>query len=737
MIRILATLKAGLAVLLMAGPAAAQTTGEADSVLPEPATREAINEMVARMSDDEVRAFLIERLDAVSEGAAGSEPAGMVQQLDNWWTAFSTPISEAVSKLPVLVARQGDAFVTFAERLGGASGVLELVGLSLLVLAIGFAGEFLARRYIVVPAPVRPDPGQDSLMLSLKFLSRRLISQMLGLVVFYILIRSFGRILLSPEQLAVAAPFVLYLIWQPRLIAALCRFVLAPKMSEQRLVSVDDSTARFLYRGLVGLIVWIGFTIFIVNFSFRNGIAPGETRLAFWLDSAVYLFLGYIIWRARDGLADMVRGDAEKDGYEARAARWYVWYALLVVAGTWVLVNTLVGLGQVENLLRGAHYVTMSCLLLGPLADTAVRGLVRHLLPPMTGEGATAEAAHDATERSYVRIGRVAVIGALVILIAQTWGMKPVELLTEAAGIGDNLFRFLMTLVVGYFVLEGTSLWINQKLRAEKSAQTPTDDEAEMGGAGATRLSTVLPLALVTARTAIVVIFGLLAIGNLGIDITPLLAGAGIAGLAIGFGAQKLVTDVVSGVFFLVDDAFRIGEYVEIDGTMGTVEKISIRSMTLRHHRGPLHTIPYGEIPKLTNYSRDWVIMKLMFTVNFDTDPNKVKKIFKKIGAELMQDPLFKDDFLEPFKSQGVLTFDDVGMVIRGKFMAKPGKQFTIRKELLSRVQAEFAANGIQFARREVRVALPEGKDPASLTHAERDAIAAAATAAAQPEAKA
>ena len=143
-------------------------------------------------------------------------------------------------------------------------------------------------------------------------------------------------------------------------------------------------------------------------------------------------------------------------------------------------------------------------------------------------------------------------------------------------------------------------------------------------------MSTVLPLVLGIAKFAIAAIFGLIALGNIGIDITPLLAGAGIIGLAVGFGAQKLVADIVSGMFFLIDDAFRTGEYVEVGGTMGTVEKISIRSMQLRHHRGLVHTIPFGEIPKLTNFSRDWVIMKLMFTVPFDTDPNKVKKIFKK-----------------------------------------------------------------------------------------------------------
>ncbi|MEO0744895.1 MAG: mechanosensitive ion channel family protein, partial [Pseudomonadota bacterium] len=111
---------------------------------------------------------------------------------------------------------------------------------------------------------------------------------------------------------------------------------------------------------------------------------------------------------------------------------------------------------------------------------------------------------------------------------------------------------------------------------------------------------------------------------------------------------------------------------------------------------------------------------------------NKVKKIFKTIGAEMMEDELFKDDFLQPFKSQGVLEFDDVGIVIRGKFMAKPGTQFTIRKELLTRVNRQFEENGIDFARREVRVAIPglDGHD--TLDDEDKAAIAGAAAEAAQ-----
>ncbi len=125
--------------------------------------------------------------------------------------------------------------------------------------------------------------------------------------------------------------------------------------------------------------------------------------------------------------------------------------------------------------------------------------------------------------------------------------------------------------------------------------------------------------------------------------------------------------------------------------------------------------------------------MKLTFTVPFETDLIKVKKIFKTIGAELLAIPEFADDFIQPFKSQGVIQVDDVGIVVRGKFMVKPGKQFMIRKEIFNRIQKEFEKNGIQFARKEVRVKL-DSDGPTQLSEAEANAVGAAAFEASNPK---
>ncbi|KUJ85838.1 mechanosensitive ion channel protein MscS [Ruegeria marisrubri] len=702
-------------------------------VIPEDLTPEQVDDLVARMSDDQVRALLLERLDAVAakQTEAATNKKGLIASLAEVGGAMVASWLDVLQKVPSLLSNQIQAFANFGATFG-TEGLAKLFGFTALALAIGFAAEkavgLWTRRWIKVV----PSDAESDLRGAVTFLVKRFCREILGLVVFYYVLVFIGRRLLDEQQISFAAPFVFYLIWFPRLGAAISRFVLAPEKSSLRLVNVNDHWATYLHRNLIGLFLLIGFTLFILIFNQQNGVPMAEMRLGFWLNSSIHIYIAVIAWTAREGLSDMMRGsDPDRTEFDERVADYYPYFAIGVSGAMWLIVEYLGASNSpaMANAAAGAHFTTMFWLLMAPAIDTLIRGLVRHLQPPMIGSGPIAERAHKSTKRSYIRIGRVLAGVFVILMIANAWDID----LRNVAGVGTDtggrVIQFFMIIAIGYILNEVVSLWINRRLAMEQTAaeQSPDEEAGEGGGAGGSRLATVLPLLRVTAQVAIAVIFALLALGALGLDITPLLAGAGILGLAIGFGAQKLVADIVGGIFFLIDDAFRVGEYVDVGGTTGTVEKISIRSMQLRHHRGPVHTIPYGEIQKLTNYSRDWVIMKLKFTVPFDTDPNKVKKIFKKIGAEMMEDPVHKDGFLQPFKSQGVFDFDDVGMIIRGKFMAKPGKQFTLRKEIFNRVKAAFKENGIEFARREVRVAIPGLEEVEHLSDEQKAAISAAA----------
>ncbi|MEX0339527.1 MAG: mechanosensitive ion channel family protein, partial [Arenibacterium sp.] len=287
----------------------------------------------------------------------------------------------------------------------------------------------------------------------------------------------------------------------------------------------------------------------------------------------------------------------------------------------------------------------------------------------------------------------------------------------------------IVILFIGYIVYHFFRIWIDSKIAEE----APSEAEAELGdegGAGsASRLATLLPLFRGAILAIVVVSIGLIVLLELGINVSPLFAGAGVVGLAVGFGAQTLVRDVFSGAFFLLDDAFRKGEYIDIGGVKGTVEKISVRSFQLRHHLGALNTIPFGEIQVLTNYSRDWVIMKLPLRVTYDTNVEKVRKLIKNLGQELLSDPVIGDNFIQPLKSQGVIEMQDSAMIIRVKFMTKPGDQWLVRKKVYEEIRELFAREGIKFAHREVTVRLADGKAD-ELNEDQREAITGAAQAA-------
>ncbi|WP_299042391.1 mechanosensitive ion channel family protein [uncultured Tateyamaria sp.] len=721
------------------------TPGSGDSEtavpdLPDPLTEDTANALISRLSDSEVRALLLDQLNAQAVDPSGEDAAEIEDFVYHFTFGAFEQITIAIQRLPLLFTEQARAFTTFGNFVG-ANGLLAIAGYFVMVLIAAFAIEFAFRRlfrsWLVLPP--RTNEAQ-SIRAAVVPLGKRLTSEVVSVIVFMVAASQITRYAVPPYF----HPFFMlvgpWLIGLPRLTAAVGRFFMAPNAPDYRIVTASDATARAMVFHMFWLGMVIGIGQVIVPFNAFNGVPVGETRIGAWINFAVHFYVALLFWRYWSESVDMMRGGYDDlSPAEDWIARAYPAFGIIVAVATWWVVNIVVSYGNFALLDSVPQYTTMALLTFAPAMDTAIRGLVRHLAPPMTGEGPVAERAYVSTRRSYVRIGRVVVFGIVLLTVAAIWGMTPTTL--ASAGVGErvaaHLIEFLMILAIGYLVYEVVSLIINRKLAAEMTASGYDPENEEMGGgdgggAGGSRLSTVLPLILGVSRAAIVVVFLLLGLSNIGVDTTPLLAGAGIVGLAIGFGAQKLVTDVVSGIFFLIDDAFRTGEYVEVDGTMGTVEKISIRSMQLRHHRGPVHTLPYGEIPKITNYSRDWVIMKLRFTVPFGTDPNKVKKIFKTIGAEMMEDPLFNEDFLQPFKSQGVLEFDDVGIVMRGKFMAKPGTQFTIRKELLTRVNKKFEEAGIDFARREVRVAIPGLDDHDKLTDEDKASIAAAASEAAQ-----
>lgn len=312
---------------------------------------------------------------------------------------------------------------------------------------------------------------------------------------------------------------------------------------------------------------------------------------------------------------------------------------------------------------------------------------------------------------AFARGGRFALLVLVALAMCVAWKINPFAQQDNSLGaeLTAMFLQLSVVLLIAYASWQLIRIVIDQKIVQEDellAASGIDASESEIGGTGLSRMRTLLPFFKRTLQIFIFVIAAMIALASLGIDIAPLLAGAGVLGLAIGLGSQTLVRDIVSGAFFLLDDAFRIGEYIDVGSVKGSVEKMSVRSVRLRHHRGAVHTVPFGEVKTLTNYSRDWAIMKLKFRVPFDTNVDKVRKLLKATGLELAQNLDIKDDFIQPLKSQGATEADDYGFVITTKFMSKPGKQFVIRRYAFAAVQKAFAENGIEFATPKVEVTL-------------------------------
>jgi len=303
-----------------------------------------------------------------------------------------------------------------------------------------------------------------------------------------------------------------------------------------------------------------------------------------------------------------------------------------------------------------------------------------------------------------------------VILVAVAAVMLVRYVLDEHVNITGSLLVFVESTLQKIFILllAGLILWevmksrIKHNIKEEEKEEVPVQQNwKEEMGPGGSRRDTLLLLLRKFLMVVILATVCLLLLSSMGINIGPLLAGAGVIGLAVGFGAQTLVRDIIAGIFFLMDDAFRVGDYIEVGTMKGMVEHLSVRSLRLRHPRGMLITVPFGDIPSVTNYTRDYVIMKLDFRVRYDTDVEKVRKIIKKISKQIHKDEELSQGLLDKIKSQGVREMDDSAMIMRVKFVCVPGEQFVIRREVYRRIQEAFQKNDIEFAHRNVTVYFP------------------------------
>jgi small-conductance mechanosensitive channel len=337
-----------------------------------------------------------------------------------------------------------------------------------------------------------------------------------------------------------------------------------------------------------------------------------------------------------------------------------------------------------------------------PAAVQFVDRSVDHVLTP---PGAPAAKGPPSVVAAALERGARAIMIVFAIwLLAWGWGIDLDSLAasdTTATRLLRGVLNAIVILLVADFAWHVVRTVIDRHVHAAQPS-TETTDANEISRRA--RIRTLLPI----LRNILMIVFAamavLMALSAMGVQIAPLIAGAGVIGVAVGFGSQTLVKDVISGIFFLLDDAFRVGEYIVSGSYKGTVESFSLRSIKLRHHRGYLYTVPFGSLGAIQNMSRDWVIDKQQLTVPYNTDLDLLKRIIKQIGKDLAADPELAPDIIQPLKMQGVEGMGELGMVVRLKIMTKPGQQFVVRRRAYAMLKQRLAENGIRIATPTVQV---------------------------------
>ena len=691
--------------------------------------------------------------DGTDPAAAGDADGSSLMAIQKQGEAFRAILRERLNALPSSVAQ-----VAFVLRSISPDGrimtYVEIVVFSLLLLFVGrmftrfVYGPILIKRHVVSRVREAPTGYREKM----PFLMFRFVMGVIGTLVAMFIAYLLGSLLFPPVKDDTVRTTILAIysvFFASRVLGDLWRMILSPFLPQYRIPAFSDRDARRLYH-------WLFFvaTLDLSVIAFATWIS--DFGLNYNVYAVVYGLLVFVMACLNIAMVLFNRraiSQAILNGRQVTEASWItrvlsrVWAPamILYVIFAWLELSVDLVLERPASvpLIAGLYTIVLSIIVVYGLINYGIESYfertrrMAQMNAPAEDVSGSPSPIQSVGLNSYEALARR--VSGILAFVAGSYALlsiwvDPERVLENNAPI-LRLLDIVVILFIGYIVYHAFRIWVDGKI-AEEQGDAPEEAELgdEGGGSSASRLATLLPLFRAFILIVIVVTIILIVLLELGVNVSPLFAGAGIVGVAVGFGSQTLVRDIFSGAFFLFDDAFRKGEYIDIGGVKGTVEKISVRSFQLRHHLGALHTIPFGEIQVLTNYSRDWVMMKLPLRVTYDTDVDHVRKLIKKLGQSLLEDPVIGEDFIQPLKSQGVIEMQDSAMIIRVKFMTKPGDQWVIRKRVYEEIRALFEKEGIKFAHREVTVRLAD--EHAQMPEDRKKAVLSAAHAALEEEAQ-
>lgn len=622
--------------------------------------------------------LLLSAVWAVPATAAAGGPlpraTGGWSDIGDWLSAKRDALAEIIASVPGLPGTLANA----AAKLDGLAADLSLVSIGIVLagsIAAGLIAEFL---FGLAFRTSSPEPS------ALARAARTLPVALSGVAVFLavalsgIVIAKLGADM-RDLLIGLVGALAVYRVTD-RVVATL----LSPReeSSGTRVVPVSDARARIwssripMLAGLIALCIWAVEALRQLGVSGPQLVAANAGLMLLCALAGIEL-----VWRDRKAGLGLPGEEAVRGGGDDRSAA--VWASVAILTA-WVL--WLAGF-------YGIAWIVLMALVLPKLVRTIKSSFVRI----REAEGMAASFALIASER--LLIAALLLTAAIILMVVSKAGLAGVAdgglFVRVISGLSQTAVILLVADLCWHLTAAGLDAWLHRQLGSAGR------DEARQA-----RLRTLMSV----FRNGLLIVVGLIALmmtlSALGIDIGPLVAGAGVAGVALGFGAQSVVKDIISGIFYLFDDAFRVGEYIQSGSYKGTVESFTLRSVRLRHHRGSLYTVPFSALGAVQNMSRDWVLEKIKIGVPYDTDLATVKRIVKAVGEELEQDPELAPDIIETLKMQGVEEFTDYAMQIHIKIKTRPGDpQFLIKRQANALLKAAFDAHGIKFAVPTVQVA--------------------------------
>jgi small-conductance mechanosensitive channel len=558
--------------------------------------------------------------------------------------------------------------------------------------------QMLDRRPVldrVQPAPATAGTGTPARPTSLSLLRRmpfvllRLLIDLAPVAAFAIL----ATLLLatpigSPPntRLVILAVVKAYLLC--RLLNCLVRMVLAPTSPGLRMVHISDETAAYLARWLrrilaVGI---FGDAIAEVALLFGLYITAYNTLLKL-VFLVCHAFAVVIVLQCREKVTRRLRPSADSHGLmrvvrERLAASWH-YIAIFYIVALWLVW----ALEVRDGITRLLHFFVVTLVVLG-LARLAAIVLLGGLDRVMEMNDADQLSVIRLRAHRYHRLLRVLLtllIAALAsVALLQAWGLDAMSWFTSGA-IGDRVASAIVdiTLAIAFALViwEAANAGIERHL-AKLSKQGQLVRSA--------RLRTLLPMLRSVLLVSVSLMAGLTVLSQVGLNTAPLLAGAGVAGVAIGFGSQKLVQDVITGLFLLLENAMQVGDTVSLAGLTGTVENLSIRTIRLRALDGSVHIVPFSAVTSVTNMTRDYSYALIEISVGLNEEPDIVIGVLRELVAEMREDPAWRLVLTDDLEVLGVDKFIDTAWVLSVRIKTLPTKRWAVQRELNRRIKYRF-----------------------------------------------